>query len=487
MLAYQAQQESIWGVITNLTKLHNISRSFIYSLLSSFKEALKHQFSPKETSAPISKEVIESKILALRFEEKSSIEGISTLMKRDGLPFSSVGSISQILTHLGDSLPNTLKSKGETVLIAFADDELFAKSLPILVIVDPVSSAILGIELVEHRTADDWKKLLNQVVANGYSPRLLTSDAGVALKSAHGELFADIPWQLDTFHGIAHRLGDWNRRLEKSAYTHIEAAEKREDTFASAKSDQVIDKRLNLSFEADRKAVQSIDLYDDFNYLYQFIIHQLNVFDSAGELRQRGQAEENIEIALELMTSLDHKSITKEATAIIKTLPELLVYFDNAVDAVNKCHNLSKNKQAVQTLALAWQWDKAIIKSKVSTRKHHAIQQRDLHLELAELFIGDKKRFNQLKDSVYAELDQIIQASSMVECINSILRPYLNHSKNQVTQGFLNLFMFYHNHRRYYAGKRKGKTPMELLTGKKQQEDWITLLQKEVKEITLSA
>ena len=75
----------------------------------------------------------------------------------------------------------------------------------------------------------------------------------------------------------------------------------------------------------------------------------------------------------------------------------------------------------------------------------------------------------------------------MVKCINSILRPYLNNSKNQVTQEFLNTFMFYHNHRRYHAGKRKGKTPMELLTGKKQKEDWIILLQKEVKEWLLKA
>ena len=67
----------------------------------------------------------------------------------------------------------------------------------------------------------------------------------------------------------------------------------------------------------------------------------------------------------------------------------------------------------------------------------------------------------------------------MVECINSILRPYLNGSKNQVTQEFLNLFLFYHNHRRYHEGKRKGKNPMEWLTGKTQEEDWITLLQKE--------
>ena len=96
----------------------------------------------------------------------------------------------------------------------------------------------------------------------------------------------------------------------------------------------------------------------------------------------------------------------------------------------------------------------------------------------------NKKKYTNLKESVFEELDQIIQASSMVECINSILRPYLNTSKNQITQEFLNTFMFYHNHRRYHAGKRKNKTPLEILTGRVQKEDWITLLQKNVSRKT---
>jgi hypothetical protein len=36
--------------------------------------------------------------------------------------------------------------------------------------------------------------------------------------------------------------------------------------------------------------------------------------------------------------------------------------------------------------------------------------------------------------------------------------------------------MHYHNHRRYYDGVRKNKTPMEILTGKEQVKDWISIL-----------
>ena len=50
--------------------------------------------------------------------------------------------------------------------------------------------------------------------------------------------------------------------------------------------------------------------------------------------------------------------------------------------------------------------------------------------------------------------------------------------------------MFYHNHRRYKAGKRKGKTPMELLTGARQEKDWLEMLmdiEKKQKILSLAA
>ena len=45
---------------------------------------------------------------------------------------------------------------------------------------------------------------------------------------------------------------------------------------------------------------------------------------------------------------------------------------------------------------------------------------------------------------------------------------------------FLNLFAFYHNHRIYKRGKRKGKAPIEILTGEKLKRDWIELLIEQV-------
>ncbi|NOR80419.1 MAG: hypothetical protein GQ529_06240 [Methyloprofundus sp.] len=444
-------------------------------------------FFPRERPALISREAAETTILAQRFEGKCSIDAISTLMKRSYLPFSSVGYISEYLSRIGESLPNVLTNTCEPEqFLAFADDEIFAKSAPILITVDPISSAILRIERVNQRSADEWLLHYQSLLDNGFSPDLLTSDAGTALCAAHEKIFPNTPWQSDTFHGVAHRLGGWIRRLEKGAYTAIEEVDKREKTLASAKTEAVIDKRLNRCFTADDAAKQAIELYDNFSYLYRYLIQQLNVFDSKGHLRQYNQVKENMQIALELMETLHHKPLNKAIASIKKALPDLLTYWTDASIAIENCQQLSTDQDVLQTLFLAWQWNKAVIKAKPASRKHRAIEQRQFYLELAELLMGCKEKYLELKENIFEELDQIIQASSMVECINSILRPYLNTSKNQITQAFLNTFMFYHNHRRYHAGKRKGKSPMEILTGKEQKEDWVVLLQKEVNKETLT-
>ena len=53
---------------------------------------------------------------------------------------------------------------------------------------------------------------------------------------------------------------------------------------------------------------------------------------------------------------------------------------------------------------------------------------------------------------VFEQLDAIVKASSLVEMVHALIRPYLNSSKGQITQETLNLIMCYHNHRRYKGG-----------------------------------
>ncbi len=106
-------------------------------------------------------------------------------------------------------------------------------------------------------------------------------------------------------------------------------------------------------------------------------------------------------------------------------------------------------------------------------------------LDLRSPLLDDQ--FEAFKVRVFEKLDSVVKASSLVEMVNSLIRPYLNSSKGQITQETLNLIMFYHNHRRYKGGRRQGKAPIELLTGEALQGDWVDLLIQHKREASANA
>ena len=83
------------------------------------------------------------------------------------------------------------------------------------------------------------------------------------------------------------------------------------------------------------------------------------------------------------------------------------------------------------------------------------------------------KQAEQKIEQAFELLNGMVRTSSLVEMVNSQIRPYLNSCKGQITQEHLNLIMFYFNHHQYKSGKRKGKAPIELLTGTKLEGDWL--------------
>jgi len=473
--AYCAKIFGLWGTITALSKYYNISRTFIYDTLAIFEEivelALGPSIQPSDTDSK--KEAVEM-MASLRLEGKCGIGSIVTIMNRLGHRFSSQGTVSTYLNHLGSLIPPELRLKDNDFRLVFLSDEIFSGCIPILITVDPISSAILKIELAEKRRAEEWKKHWICLENNGFEAIYLVTDEGTGLCSAHDELFSGVMRQPDTFHAVAYRLGSWLERLEKSAYKAITEEYNREGKIASARTEEVIRKRTELYEKARGEAWKAAALYDSFFYLYLCVINELNPFCYDGRLRDRQQAEGNIQAALEMIETLGNEKINKAVNGIKNILPNLLNYFDAAREVREELEKLPINHNALSSLCLAWQHHKAVIKAKKADRRKRCAARERRRLEFAEGYLQED--FEIIKDRVYSELDKIVQSSAMVECINSVIRPYLNTSRGQVNQNTLNLIAFYHNHRRYHAGKRVDKTPMEILTGKKQEKDWIELL-----------
>ncbi len=154
--ALMAQQLNLWGKISDLAREFYISRMFVYMLASTLEQNSVIMFGDRKVGQPIEEKLSIRYILSLRMEGQSSIGAISSIMKRFGIENSSTGYISQILNNIGSLLPDTLSVQGDEIQFAvFLSDELFSKQTPILVTVEPQSSAILRIELSDTRQADD--------------------------------------------------------------------------------------------------------------------------------------------------------------------------------------------------------------------------------------------------------------------------------------------------------------------------------------------
>lgn len=487
-----------YGLISRLSNEHQVSRQFIYNLsrqlcnwtILIFGVSGQDLFSCSSHQEN-EKLILMSQILALRLEGHCPISGIHLLLKRGNYKHTSVGYISELLNEVGAALSNTIDvdlDVGTNLQLVFAADEVFSKSQPILVTLDPVSSAILRIELVEKRDGQNWEQHWQALLDKGIRPLYITNDDGCAMAKAHASLFKDTPRQADTFHAIAHRLGDYVRQLRKKAYKAIEQEYERKRILDNRVSITAIEQALIKYKAAQQAAHLAIQQYEDFTFLYQCMIESLALFDEQGNINTALNAEQNILTAIAWIRELDlaNGKINKQLDHIQKILPTLLHYFNILQQKLQKWEakvETDSQKQALKSLCAAYQFLKNSRKVKSNKAKRYWLHlARDKQKMAEQLLANTNIDQQQYWLALLKDLEQVVQSSAMVETINSIIRSYLNVAKNQLGQNQLNLIMFYHNHRRYLKGKRKGYTPMELLTGKKQEKEWLAIMIQKAKE-----
>ena len=89
------------------------------------------------------------------------------------------------------------------------------------------------------------------------------------------------------------------------------------------------------------------------------------------------------------------------------------------------------------------------------------------------------ENFAEVRRQIYEALDQVIRASSAVECLNSMLRPYIS-VKKHLSQGFLALITLHCNMRP--LKQRGGQTPFQLAGVDLGEDDWVALIEHEMQE-----
>ena len=468
MLAWVHQ--GVYGKMTEIAKYYQISRTFLYQLLFMANLQLETLFSDEKRLAQADARPLEPLILLLRLEGKCSLPSMASILQALEYPPRSVGYLSQFFQHYGQSVPSTL-SMASSKFVFYLSDEIFAIQTPILLTIDAHSTAILNIELASDRSAETWRAHFAKLEDHHFCCLGMASDRGLGLVAGYQAAVETALWVCDYFHefrALYKLLHQWERKAYAALRKEYEAAGK----FDQAKSESRLEKWLRQYEEAHQACEQAMTCFDQLALLLQLLRETLQVCSWEGRLRTVEGVRSELMLLFTMMDALNEAPLTHTLEPIREHIDDILVPFEQ-VEVIHAELRAVVPPQALDMLVLAWRHDHFLYQSPSRQKRYHQ-RERQEWLALAQGLLGDE--FEPLKALVFDRLDSIIRASSLVEMVNSLLRPYLHSCKGQITQETLNLIMFYHNHHRYKSGKRKDQAPLELLTGKPLQAEWWNLL-----------
>jgi hypothetical protein len=467
--------QGVYGKMTHIARSYQISRTFLYQLMFLANLQLEMLFSDEKRLFQKDPRHLDQLLLLLRLEGNCSLLSISSILKALEYHPNALGYLSQFFQSAGQRLPSTLVMPSKT-FVFYLSDEIFAIHAPILVTIDARSTTILNIELAADRSAETWKAHFEALDHHHFVSLGMASDRAKGLVAGYQAACDMALWVAEYFHEFQD-LFEVLHQLERKAYAAMNKEYDAARTFANAKSEANLHKRLQQYESAHDTCEQAITRYDQLDLLLHLLREALHVCSPHGKLRNPEGVRSELMSLFDMLEALDYAAITHALKPMRQHLDDLLVPFKQA-EAIDAELRLVVPKEALDFLVLAWHHDHLSYPSGAQQKRYHQ-RERDFWLACAAGLLDDA--FDTLKTLVFDKLDAIIRASSLVEMVNSLIRPYLNSCKGQLTQATLNLIMFYHNHRRYKSGKRQGKAPIELLTGKPLEAPWWELLLQQVK------
>src|SRR5712664_4050672 len=466
--------QGVYGKMTQIAQYYQISRTFLYQLLLLVNLQLETLFSDEKRLFQTDHQHLEQLLLLLRLEGKCSLLSMSSILKALEYYPNSVGYLSQFFQSAGQTLPSTLLIPSK-MLVFYLSDEIFAIHVPLLVTIDARSTTILNLELASDRSAETWRAHFEALEEHHFFSLGMASDRGLGLVAGYQAACDMALWVADYFHEFRD-LFEVLHQLERKAYAAIVKEHDAAQKFAQAKSESNLAKRLQQYDTAHHACEQAIALYDHLAMLLHLLREALYLCSPHGRLRTVENVRSELILLLDMIAELDCAALTTTLKPIYTHIDDIVVPFKQ-VEAIATALRAVVPHDALEFLVLAWHHAHCVYQAGSKQKAYHQ-RERDFGLACAEGLLGDA--FDTLKALVFDQLDSIVRASSLVEMVNSLIRPYLNSCKGQITQETLNLIMFYHNHRRYKSGKRQGKAPIELLTGKPLDAPWWELLLQQI-------
>jgi hypothetical protein len=336
-----------------------------------------------------------------------------------------------------------------------AADEIYVKA-PVLMVVEPESLCWLSGRLSATVSGDDGQRELAAL------PKLeqVTRDGGTALakgvalvnaqRQAKGqELIAD---QGDHFHAL------WGggvglRKAESQTSKAYAAAEEADQALAACRRQGHNQTGPTLRAKyAWRRAEKAMDNWQEQERLWQQTKEALQLFTPTGELNSRVRAEA---VLAETLPQLPDSAFAKTKRQLHK--PEMLNYLDRV-------------QQQIAALPLPEAVKQAAVRQEGLRRRPEALQgesqpaaaRRGILLLCAVVLSRAGAEGQQAVTALRDILRRAYRASSLVECIKSVLRMQ-QAGHRRMTQGLLDLKRLYWNCHTFESGRRRKTTPYQRL------------------------
>ncbi len=330
-------------------------------------------------------------------------------------------------------------------------DEIYVKDA-VLMTVEPESLCWLGGRLSAEVSGTAWLKEfeqfpnVEQVMLDGGTGLAKGVELLNTQRQAQGQ--AAVVAQGDHFHALL-AGGVGLRKAEMQARKTLAAAVAADKELAQCdRQGQNCSGPTSRARVAWQKAEQAMDTWSERQRLWQQTKEALLLFTPSGELNTRQQATA---VLAETLAQLPDSDFAKAKRSLQK--PEMLNYLDRA-------------QQQIEALPFPVEVKQAAVRQEGLRRRPELLQgestqaaaRRGVILVCAVVLGQAGELGQQAATAVRDVLRRAYRASSLVECINSVLRmQQARHRK--MTQGLLDLKRLYWNCHTFRTGRRRGTTP----------------------------
>ena len=522
-----------WGKITTTAHQFGVYRKKVYDAYQWAKDTLKKAFeaesSKEQKSITLWQQEQERLLISLRLRANASIRGIQHVFQEALGIYKSHGTIWNALHKAAENAKERNKSVFYANIKHIAIDEIFLNGKPVLTGICLDTGMILFLVYSEDCKKETWKALFEYYRDEFHlNPDMIVKDAGVGMAAAAKEVFPDAQHQTDIFH-IHYRFHPIRQRLENEAYRQIQketdlshqlqkmekrlvkmelAIQKKQEKIASWKKEALqtsSDKRkirLKASLEWKESALEeesqeqnelqgkyeqtkkrfeeqklkteeNIDKYDTFEGIYWKIEEYLEL--TPAKMGKLWTAEEVQNGFVKIATSLQRLGFKKLSVYLRNRSEEVSLYLHSLHERIEKLLEKA-SLEMVSASIRVYQANLRLKKKGTLLQCQEWIREREeANSHLFGVFLSSPEQYRGVFSRVCEILEHRYRASSAIENVHRILRPYLE-KHCRVSEDFLALFHFFWNRRIRSFGKHKGSAAFDMLRGCVSEEDWLSQL-----------